>query len=118
MAKTKTKRPRKAEKIDSPTADLISTMGGSTVFGYEQQDGSVAYAMYTELSFDEIYGAYMAQHGMPEGCRINKFAKDVPTFFSEFTAINEDSIWRVLYKLDGSVHCKRNTGADVIVKFV
>jgi len=106
-----------SEKIDSPRAHLISIMGGSTVFGYEQKDGSVAYAIYSELLFDEIYGIYMAQHGMPEGCHINKFAKDIPTFFSESTAINEDSIWRVLYKLDGSVHCKRNTGADIIVKF-
>lgn len=92
-------------------------MGGSTVFGFEVANGSVDYTLYSELSFDEIYGIYMAHQGTPEGCRINMFAKTVEAFFSERLAVEEDSIWRILYRLDGSVLCRRNTGADIIVRF-
>jgi len=92
-------------------------MGGSTVFGYEQGDGSVIYGIYSELLFDEIYGTYLGQLRIPNEVKLNYSTKTIQEYFSERLAVEEDSIWRILYKLDMTVHCKRNTGADVIVKF-
>jgi len=91
-------------------------MGGCTVFGYEFQ-GEILYGMYSELSFDEIYGTYMANQDRPDSCQLNYSAKSEEEYFSERLSIEEDSIWRILYKIDGSVLCRRNTGADVIVRF-
>jgi len=91
-------------------------MGGCTVFGYEFQ-GEILYGMYSELSFDEIYGTYMANQDRPDSCQLNYSAKSEEEYFSERLSIEEDSIWRILYKIDGSVLCRRNTGADVIVQF-
>lgn len=103
-------------KIETPTVVLETTMGGCTVFGYEFQ-GEILYGMHTELSFDEIYGKYMANQDRPGSCQLNHSAKSVKEYFSERLCIEEDSIWRILYRIDGSVLCRRNMCADVIVRF-
>lgn len=82
-------------------------MGGSVAFGYEQDNGTVVYNLSTELLFEQIE-EYMRKRESPNKYNyISKESISVDDFFTEKMYEHDDSIWRILYMLDGTIKCKR-----------
>jgi hypothetical protein len=81
-------------------------MGGQTTFGYEQDDGRVLYAItFPAMMFDEIRG-YIIDRSIPSNTPITEEALTINDYFSKERDEDEDTVWRVLYRLDGTTLCR------------
>jgi hypothetical protein len=83
-------------------------MGGQTAFGYEQENGSVIYVLTnTDSGLDELI-PLIDKRIVDSDCSSKRVANSVEEYFSEsFIKDNqEDTCWRILYKLDGTVLCR------------
>jgi hypothetical protein len=83
-----------------------------TAFGYEKDNGKVAYVLCHELLFDEIYTKYLVNRSVP-GAGISI---EAPTIEMYFGNEKEMTTWRILYKLDGNIICRRDRDFDVSVR--
>jgi len=82
-------------------------MGGSVAFGYEQDNGSIIYNLSTELLLDEIE-LYLIKRETPKKYNyVSKVSVNVIDYFSEKIYEQDDSVWRILYMLDGTIKCKK-----------
>lgn len=81
-------------------------MGGQTAFGYEQEDGTVLYVcIFPAKMFDEIIG-YFSDRTMPIKSDLTDVAESVEDYFSQQRDNDEDTVWRVLYRSDGTTLCR------------
>jgi len=86
-------------------------MGGQTAFGYEQEDGSVKYGLSSPAE-----GPCSALNLLLERrveVELSKTAISVEEYFNKVTNIDvdpeedwEDTVWRILYKRDGTIVCR------------
>ena len=81
-------------------------MGGQTAFGYEQEDGSVKYGLSSSAE-----GPCSALEQVD--VELCKTAISAEAYFNKVTdeAVDpeedwEDTMWRILYKLDGTTVCR------------
>jgi hypothetical protein len=82
-------------------------MGGSTVFGYEKDNGTVVYIITHGIGIEEIYESkYISDRIVPAHASKSHYC-DIGCFFSDEYFENEDSGWRILYKLDGTTVLRR-----------
>lgn len=81
-------------------------MGSSTIFGYEQENGKIYYIVSRELMLEEIE-KYLILRKVPGNININKESDSIIDFFSKKKFEQEDSNWRILYMLDGTIKCRR-----------
>ena len=71
-------------------------------FGYEQEDGSILYTITKSPSFDKISIDILFRK-IPTFENLDKKALCVNDYFIKG---NEDTKWRILYKLDGNTMYK------------
>lgn len=83
-----------------------------TAFGYEKENGKVVYILCQDLGFDDIYTNYLANRSLPD-VGINHESLTVEMYFG---MENETTAWRILYKLDGNIVCRRDNNYEVIVR--
>lgn len=75
-------------------------MGGTTAFGYEKENGTVAYIITHDCAIK-----YIKERNVPKYVSKQNICNDDSFFCSELSKA-EKSIMRVLYKLDGSTVIK------------
>jgi len=80
-------------------------MGSSTAFGYEQDNGSVRYLLTHEFSLDEIHPLLLRRE-TPNSYILPNTSISSNEYFDNF---EEDTTWRILYCLDGTIICKKST---------
>ena len=79
-------------------------MGGQTAFGYEQEDGTVIYALtFTDAGLQEII-PYIDQRTVDGNHPVQHRVNSVEAYF--LGGPDEDVCWRVLYRLDGTAICR------------
>lgn len=81
-------------------------MGYTTAFGYEQEDGNIYYSLSRELILDEIE-QYLINRTVPSKLNITIISDSTIDYFSDIKFEQDESKWRILYMLDGSVICKK-----------
>jgi hypothetical protein len=95
-------------------------MGGQTAFGYEQEDGSVKYGLIWASE-----GPLSALERVD--VELLKTAISAEAYFNKVTDIDvdpeedwEDTMWRILYKLDGTTVCRSwetdAKGMEVVIR--
>ena len=82
-------------------------MGGTTAFGYEQENGNIYYLLSRELILDEIE-EYLINRIVPSKLNITITSDSIIDYFSDKKFIQDGSKWRILYMLNGSVICKKS----------
>jgi hypothetical protein len=83
-------------------------MGEETAFGYEQEDGIVIYVLSnTDSGLEELI-PFIDKRTIDTNCSSKRIANSVEEYFSDsFREHNEeDTRWRILYKLDGTTLCR------------
>ena len=78
----------------------------TTAFGYETPDGSVFYILSDFLMFEDII-QYILKRGTPMSNNLKNKSSCLLEYFSDSLFTKDNSIWRVLYMLDGTVQCKK-----------
>ena len=81
-------------------------MGVTTAFGYEQENGNISYILSRDLILDEIE-KYLIDRIVPSKVNINIKSESIIDYFSVNKFEQDDSNWRILYMLDGSIRCRR-----------
>jgi len=94
-------------KYITEICEILYKMGGSTAFGYEQENGSIHYCLTNEDVLDMFMEDIYARR-TPCSAAKHYIIKSLDEYFSEETFIKDDSVWRILYMLDGKTLCKRN----------
>jgi len=88
-------------------------MGGANAFGYENSDGTIQYFVTTDYSLEEMYssGYLDAKTQIPLTYRVPSReivnCSNAEDYFSEIRNENEDTGYRVLYKLNGETIIRR-----------
>ena len=90
-------------------------MSKTTAFGYEKENGKVVYVLCQELGFDDIYKKYLCNRSVPD-VGLNSETLTEEMYFRVDSFENELTTWRILYKLDGNIVCRRDCNYEVIVK--
>jgi hypothetical protein len=81
-------------------------MGGQTAFGYEQTNGTVLYACtFSAVMFEEIRDDVIHRR-VRYNADLTEAAGSVEEYFSKELDDEEDTFWRVLYRLDGTTLCR------------
>jgi len=76
-----------------------------SAFGYEGEDGSVHYSCTRGYTLDELF-TIMSTRKVPTSTPIHHKTLSLEDYFSEDLYIKENTIWRVLFLLDGTVLCR------------
>jgi hypothetical protein len=88
-------------------------MGGATAFGYEYSDGTIQYFVTTDYNLEGIYssGYLEATAKIPLSYRVPTRemvnCQNTDDYFSEARNEEEDTAYRVLYKLTGETIIRR-----------
>jgi hypothetical protein len=82
-------------------------MAHSTVFGYEQEDGSVHSILCAHQLLDTIY-VFLEARTTPPPEKTSRYISS-EQFFNQENFKADVSIWRVLYKLDNTVVIRHTT---------
>lgn len=88
-------------------------MGGATAFGYENSDGTIQYFVTTDYNLEEMYssGYLEAATKIPLSYRVPTremvICPNTDDYFSEARNEEEDTAYRVLYKLTGETIIRR-----------
>jgi len=91
-------------------------MEGTTTFGYEQDNGKIQYIIVRYLILDEIE-KYLAIRETPTKYNISNESNCILDYFSDTKYNDEESIWRILYMLDGTIRCrKRGSPGEFLYK--
>lgn len=80
-------------------------MDTSTAFGYELENGSIRYLLTHEYSLDQIH-PFLLRRAVPRSYSLTNIATCSKDFFDNFN--KDNSIWRVLYCMDGTIICKKS----------
>lgn len=81
-------------------------MEGTTAFGYEQENGHIFYSLSQNLVLDEIE-KYLISRIIPLELNINIKSDSIIDYFSDAKYEEDNSNWRILYMLDGTIRCRR-----------
>ena len=81
-------------------------MGGQTAWGYEQPNGTVRYVCtFSASGFDELRDDVIHRR-VRYNADVTEAVGSVEEYFSDMLGEEEDTNWRVLYKLDGTTLCR------------
>ena len=81
-------------------------MGGQTAFGYEQPDGTVKYAVtFSAIGIDECL-QFIVKRASRYDAELTETATSLEDYFIEQRFEEEDTSWRILYRLDGTTLCR------------
>jgi hypothetical protein len=78
----------------------------TSAFGYESPDGSVFYILSESLNFEDFI-QYILKRGTPMSNNLKNKSSCLLEYFSDSLFTKDNSTWRVLYMLDGTVQCKK-----------
>lgn len=81
-------------------------MSVTTAFGYEQENGSIYYVLSRNLVLDDIE-RYLIDRILPSKVNINIKSDSIIDYFSINKFKQDNSNWRILYMLDGTIKCRR-----------
>ena len=88
-------------------------MGGATAFGYEYLNGTIQYFVTTDYNLEEMYslGYLQAAAKIPLSYRVPTRemvqSSNADDYFSEARNEEEDTAYRILYKLTGETIIRR-----------
>lgn len=84
-----------------------------TAFGYEQEDGYVRYVLTRAYSLDELF-EFMSKRHTPHKIGVSFVVNTLEEYFS---IEKENTIWRVVYLLDGTALCRHiSTKGDILYR--
>jgi hypothetical protein len=78
----------------------------TTAFGYEQENGNILYTLSSNLILDDIE-KYLIDRIVPLNLNTNIKSDSIIDYFSNKRCEQDDSNWRILYMLDGTIICRR-----------
>jgi hypothetical protein len=81
-------------------------MTNTTVFGYEQENNKIQYLITRELMLEDIE-KYLAKREVPHHINTSSISPSIVDYFDEKNFNLERSIWRILYRLDGTIVCRK-----------
>ena len=83
-------------------------------FGYEQDNGKIFYVLVHNLKIEDVE-KYLIKRETPIKFNDSKVLYSIFDYFSKQKYNDEDTEWRILYMLDGTIRCKKN---DSIGEFI
>jgi hypothetical protein len=90
-------------------------MERTTAFGYEQENGNIFYSLSHNLILDDIE-KYLISRITPSELNINIKSDSIIDYFSHEKYEEDNSNWRILYMLDGTIKCRRKFSGEFIYK--
>jgi hypothetical protein len=87
---------------------MSTIIGGTTTFGYEQDNGEIHYSISRDLLLDEIQ-PYLIKRESPLNIASPVIAFSLNDYFSKERIQRDHSIWRILYTLSGKIICRKNS---------
>ena len=79
---------------------------GYTALGYELSDGSVQYCLLPKAYNLDDLELCLKDQGIPPNTLLTKQVYSINEYFRNDITYNEDTRWRILYKLDGTTVCR------------
>jgi hypothetical protein len=83
-------------------------MSVTSAFGYEQENGKIVYNLSFAFILDDIEEYLMNRETPSKYNYTIKESISIDEYFCQSVYDQDNSIWRILYMLDGTVRCKKN----------